>query len=80
MSIFENKLVQWIIVVVAATFLKSTASLILDVPLYRAENFLTLIELRNWAGATYFIVYDLCEIAKGAYLLRAVGFIEFVKG
>ena len=80
MSIFENKIVQWIIVIVAVTFLKAIASTILGVPLYRAESFQSLIELRNWAGATYFIIYDIGEIAKAAYLLRAVGFIEFVKG
>ena len=80
MSIFENKLFQWIIVLVAVAFLKATASAILGVSLYRAENFLSLIELRNWPGATYFIVYDIGEIAKAAFLLRAVGFIDFVKG
>lgn len=80
MPFLKNKVVQWIIVIVAASFLKAMASTILDVPFYRVENLLILIELRNWPGAIYFIIYDLCEIAKAAFLLRAVGLIEFVKG
>ena len=79
MTILENKFVQWVIVIIVVTFVKSMASLILNVPSYPAEGLFALFDVRDWASMAYLMIHDLGELAKGAYLLRAIGLIEFVK-
>lgn len=79
-SIFTNKWFQWLVIVVLISVIKGFMAGILGVSLPQAEYFSTLIETRNWAGGIYYLLNDLGTIIKGAYLLRAVGLIEFVKG
>jgi len=74
----KNKFFQWLVVIVAVTIIKSVASGLLDVPHYPAEGLFALIDARDWASIVYFLTHDLGELVKGAYLLRALGFIEFV--
>ncbi len=80
MTIFANKIVQWIIVIVVVSFIRAIISDLLNVPLRPAIDILKLFSARNWAGTIYLMIYDLGELVTGAYLLRAFGFIEFVKG
>ncbi len=76
----KNKFFQWAIAIVAVSIIKSVASAILGVPHYPAEGLFALIDARDWASIVYFLIHDIGEMVKGVYLLRAVGFIEFVKG
>lgn len=77
-SVFENKFVQWAIVIIAVSFVKAMASVVLDVPSYPARGLFALIDHREWASIAYFFIHDIGEIIKGAYLLRALGFIKFI--
>jgi|GEM_PF-5228551 len=79
-SIFMNKWFQWLVIVVGVSVIKGLVSGGLGISAFPGEGFGKLIEARNWAGVIYSLIYDIGEIAKGAYLLRAVGLIEFVKG
>ena len=79
MMIFENRYFQWIIVIVIVSFIRALISNLLSVPLRPTVDILELFSARNWVGTIYLIIYDLGELIKGAYLLRALGFIEFVK-
>lgn len=78
MSIIQNKYVQWAIVIVVVSFVKAMASAILDVPSYPARGLFELFDHREWGSIAYFLLHDLGEIIKGAYLLRALGFIKFI--
>ena len=79
-SIFMNKWFQWLVVIVGVSLIKAIVSATLGVSSYPAEGLFALIDTRDWASIAYFLIHDLGELVKGAYLLRAVGFIEFVKG
>ena len=65
--------------IVIVSFIRAIISDILSVPLRPTVDILKLFSARNWGGTIYLIIYDLGELVKGAYLLRALGFIEFVK-
>lgn len=80
MSIFMNKWFQWLVVMVGVSLIKGIASATLGVSLYPVEGLFALIDERDWASVAYFLIHDIGGLVKGAYLLRAFGIIEFVKG
>lgn len=75
---FNNKWFQCLVIIVGVSILRVLIAGILDVPILPAENLVRLIQARNWAGGIYFLIYDLGTIIKGAYILRAVGLVEFL--
>lgn len=79
MPIIQNKFVQCLGVMFVVAFIKVVASGLLGVPAYPERSLSILHDQRDWAGIAYYLIYDVGELIKGAFLLRAVGLIEFIK-
>ena len=75
----SNKWVQWILISLVITLIQRVVSGLMDISWFPTSNLTALIKTKKWAEAIYFIMNDAGTIISGAYLLRACGFIEFVK-